>query len=160
MSHRDQIKELALAVNDALSAYIAVHDAIFREAATFKSFLKNLVGRGVPMSKLVEDSEGLVPLWDGIRQKIVAFHRSSYSLLSEDERSYFDILSRYVDAVCDTVMALVDRQRLLSQGSMGGPGNPMTLEALQQKQKAYEHFIRRYMEVGDELTAAGPIIFR
>ena len=147
-------------MNNALSAYIAVHDAIFREAATFKSFLKNLLGRGVPMSKLLEESEGLVPLWDGIHQKIVAFHRSSYPLLSEDERSYFDILSRYVDAVCDTVRALVDRQRLLSQGGIGGPRSPMTMEALQQKQRSYEHFIRRYIEVGDELTAAGPIIFR
>jgi hypothetical protein len=65
-----------------------------------------------------------------------------------------------VDAVCDTVSALVDRQRLLSQESMGGPRNPMTLEALQQKQRAYEQSIRRYAEIGKELTAAGPIIFR
>ncbi len=116
MSYRDQIKVLALVVNDGLSAYIAVHDAIVREDATFKSFLKNRVGGGVPMSKLLEDSERLVPLWDGIRQKIVAFQRSSYSLLSDDERRYCDLLSQYVDAVCDTVRALVDRQRLLNQG--------------------------------------------
>jgi hypothetical protein len=46
------------------------------------------------MSRLLEESEGLVPLWDAIRQKIVQFHRTSYSLLSEEERGYFDILSR------------------------------------------------------------------
>jgi len=154
------MKELALAVNDALSVYISVHDAIFQEAATVKSFFKNLLGRRVPMSGLLEESEDLVPLWDAIRQKMVDFRRSSYSFLSADEQSYFDILSRYVEAVCDTVRALVDRQRLLSQGSMGGPPNPMTLEPLQQKQRIYEQSILRYMETGQELTAAGPIIFR
>lgn len=160
MSRRDEIKELALAVNDALNAYIAIHDAIFREAATFKSFLKNMLGLGVSMSRLLEESEGLAPLWDVIHQKIVAFRRSSYSLLSEDERSYFDILSRYVEAVCETVTALVDRQRLLNQGSMGGPHNPMTWEALQHKERIYNESVRRYMTIGQELTAAGPIIFR
>ncbi len=160
MSHREQIKALALAVNDALGAYIGVHDAIFRDAGTFKSFLKNLVGSGVPMSSLLQQAEALLPIWDGLQHRLVAFHRSSYTLLSPDERRYFDLLSRYADALRDTVRALVDRQRLLSQGSMGGSGNPMTREALQQKQRVYEESIRRYMDIGQQLTAAGPIIFR
>lgn len=160
MTHRGQIKALALAVNDTLGAYIGVHDAIFRDAARFKSFLKNLVGRGVPMSSLLQQAEALVPVWDGLQHRLVEFHRPSYSLLSPDERRYFDLLSRYVDAVRDTVSALVDRQRLLSQGSMGGSGNPMTWEALQQKQRVYEESIRRYTGIGEQLTAAGPIIFR
>jgi hypothetical protein len=57
-----ELKELALAVNAALTVYIAIHDAIFREAATFKSVLKNIPGRGVPISKLLEESERLLPL--------------------------------------------------------------------------------------------------
>jgi len=62
ISHRDQIKALALDVNDALSSYTGVHDAIFRDAGTFRSFLKTLIGRGVPMSSLLQQAEGLVPV--------------------------------------------------------------------------------------------------
>jgi hypothetical protein len=126
MNHRDEIKDLAQTVNDGLTVYIAIHNAIFREAATFKSFLKNLFGWGVPMSKLHAESEELLPLWDTIHQKMEVFRQSAYSSLSKDEKHYFDILSRYVDAIRKTVTALIDRQRLMNEGSKGGPRNPMT----------------------------------
>ncbi len=37
--YRDQIKNLAFTVNEGLTVYITIHDRIFKEAATFKSFL-------------------------------------------------------------------------------------------------------------------------
>jgi hypothetical protein len=157
--HRDEIKEFALAVNDALTVYIAIHDAIFREAVTFKSLLKSILGRGVPMSKLLEESEQLLPLWDAIHQRIEEFRQSAYSSLSKDEKRYFDILSRYAEAVRQTVSALVDRQRLLNQGSVGGPSNPMTWELLQQKERIYKELVGQYMAIGQELNAASAIIF-
>ncbi len=159
MSHKDQIKNLAMTVDGGLTVYIAVHNTIFQDAATFKSFLKNLLGRGVPMSKLLEDSEKLLPLWDAIQQKIEAFRQSTHSSLSEDEAYYFDILTRYAAAVQETVIALVDRQRLLNEGSVGGLQNPMTWESCQQKEKAYQMAVQEYMTIGEELNAAAPIIF-
>ena len=95
MSRRAEIKELALAASDALTIYIFIHNAIFREAATFKSLLKNLVGRGVPMSKLLEDAERLPQLWDVIHERILDFRRSLDSSLPEEER-------RYVESFHDT----------------------------------------------------------
>jgi hypothetical protein len=159
MSRRDQIKELAMIVGNGLEVYVAIHDSIFREANTFKSFLKNLVGRGVPMSKLLEDSECLIPLWDAIHQKMETFRRSTYSSLSDDEACYFDVLLRYVAAVRRTTAALIDRQQLLNQGSKGRPNNPMTWKAFQQKEKIYESAIQEYMTIGEELNALAPIIF-
>ena len=159
MNYRDQIKDLVLTVNGGLTIYIAIHNAIFRESASFKSFLKNLFGRGVPMSKLLADSEKLLPLWEEIRQKMEDFRRSAYSSLSEDERYYFDVLSRYVDAVRKTVATLVDRQRLMNEGSKGGPNNPMTWEACQQKETIYQMAVHEYTTIGEELNAAAPIIF-
>jgi hypothetical protein len=47
-NYRDQIKNLAFMVNDGLSAYITVHDKIFKEAATFKGLMKNIFGCIVP----------------------------------------------------------------------------------------------------------------
>ena len=156
MDHRDEIKDLAMTVNDGLTVYIAIHNAIFRDAATFKSFMKNLFGWGVPMSKLLEDSEGLLPLWETIHQKMEVFRQSAYSSLSKDEKHYFDILSRYVAAVRKTVAALVDRQRLMNQRSKGGT---MTWEAFQQKEMAYQMAVQEYTAIGQELNAATPIIF-
>ena len=159
MNNRDQIKDLAMTVNSGLTVYIAIHNAIFRDGATFKSFVKNLFGQGVPMSKLLQDSEGLLPLWDAIHQKIEAFRQSAYLSLSKDERCYFDILSRYVVALRKTVAALVDRQRLMNEGTQGGPNNSMSWEAYQQKEKIYQTAVEEYMAIGQELNAAAPIVF-
>jgi len=156
MNYRDQIKDLATTVNGGLTVYIAIHNAIFRDAATFKSFLKNLFGQGVPMSKLLEDSEGLLPLWDTIHQKTEVFRQEAYWSLSKDERYYFDILSRHVAAVRKTVAALVDRQRLMNEKSKG---NPVTWEAFQQKEMAYQMAVKEYMSIDQELNDAAPIIF-
>ena len=65
-NYRDQIKNLAFMVNDGLTAYITVHDKIFKEAATFKSLLKNIFGRAGPMSQLLQDAEKLISMRDNI----------------------------------------------------------------------------------------------
>jgi hypothetical protein len=159
MNNRDQIKDLAMTVNSGLTVYIAIHNAIFRDAATLKSFVKNLFGRGVPMSKLLEDSEGLLPLWDAIHQKMEAFRQSAYSSLSKDERYYFDILARYVVALRRTVAALVDRQRLLNEGTKGGSNNSMSWEAYQEKENIYQMTVKEYRAIGHELNEAAPVVF-
>lgn len=159
MNQRDEIREIASAVNDGLTVYIATHDAIFREGSTLKSLLKNIFGRAVPMSTLLEESERLLPLWHAIHKRIEDFRRSAYSSLSQEEKRYFDILSRYVEAVRETVAVLVDRQRLLNQGSISGPSNPLTREALQQKERIYRESVRQYMAIGEELNSASPVIF-
>jgi len=156
MNHRDEIKDLAMTVDVGLRVYIAIHNAIFQDAASFKSFLKNLFGRGVPMSKLLEDSEGLLPLWDTIHQKMEVFRQSACLSLSKDEEHHFDILSRYVDAVRKTVTALVDRQRLMNEGANGGS---VSWEAFQEKERCYKIAIQEYMAIGQELNDAAPIIF-
>ena len=159
MSKRDEIQRLAHAVNDGLSTYILVHDEIFREASTFKSVVKNLLGRAVPMSKLLEESEQLIPIWAAIQERLEAFRRVSYSSLTPEERAYFDLLSRYAAALTQTVHALVDRQRLLNEGSRGGRKNPMTWELFQEKERRYESAIAEYKVIGGKLNAAAPIIF-
>jgi hypothetical protein len=154
-THRHEIRELATAVGSGLSAYIAVHDQIFQDASTFKSVVKNIFGRGVPMSKLLQDAEALLPLWTSIRTRMQSFRQRSYAALSTDERHYFDLLSRYVDALIATVTTLADRQRLLSEGSKGGTKDPMTWQAFQEKERAYQISVQQYMAVGRELNDAG-----
>lgn len=89
------------------------------------------------MSTLLEEAEALVPLWDGINERIEAFESSEYRSLSVDERDFFDILSRCVKALRKTVAALVDRQQLMNEGAKGGRENPMSWSAYQQKEALY-----------------------
>ncbi len=69
-TNRDQIRELARSVGHGLNAYIQIHGAIFRDASSLKSVLKNLFGHGVPMSRFLADAEGLMPLWNTMRNRL------------------------------------------------------------------------------------------
>jgi hypothetical protein len=157
--YREQIKNLALIVNDGLTAYITVHDKIFKEAATIKSFLKNIFGHAVPMSQLLEEAERLIHLWNGIIEKIALFGNEAYSSMDEDERCYFDILNRYVQALKETIAALVERQKLLNRRSKGGKDNPVNWSVYQEAEKRYQTAIQKYMAIGQELNNASHLVF-
>jgi hypothetical protein len=146
MNTKVEIKQLAMVVDDALTAYISVHDKIFNEGATLKSLFKNLIGRGTPMSALLEDAEKLLPTWEVISQRIESFTASHYSSLLQDERDYLMILSRLVVALQKTVATLVERQRLTNQGSKGGANNLMSWDSLKQREEAYRGAIREYTQ--------------
>ena len=156
---RDQIKNLAFTVNDGLTAYIKIHDKIFKEAATFRSFLKNIFGRAVPMSQLLHDAETLIPIWSGINEKIASFGRDAYSSMNEDERYYLEILNRYAQAVNEVVVALVERQKLLNDRSKGGHNNPANWNVYQDAERTYQSAIHKYMAIGQELNNASHLIF-
>jgi hypothetical protein len=157
--YRVQIKNLAFTVNDGLTAYITIHDRIFKEAATFKSFFKNIFGRAVPMSQLLQDAERLIPIWNDITEKIASFGSEAYSSMDEDERCYFDILNRYAQAVNETVVALVERQKLLNDRSKGGQNNPVNWSVYQEAEKTYQSAIQKYMAIGQELNNASHLVF-
>lgn len=158
-NYRDQIKNLSFMVNDGLTAYIAVHDKIFKEAATLKSFLKNIFGLAVPISQLLQDAETLIPIWNGITEKIESFRRDAYPSINEDERFYFEILNRYAEAVNETVSALVDRQRLLNERSKGGRNNPVNWNVYQDAERKYQSLVQKYLAIGQELNNASHMVF-
>jgi len=109
MNEKEKIKVLAISVNEFLSDYIQIHNEINKEAESFISVIKNLFGRGVPMSKLLDSAKSLIPICDSLRNKIDFFKSTSYSNLSNDEKYYFDILSDYFNALERTVSYLIER---------------------------------------------------
>lgn len=112
----------------------------------------------VPMSQLLRDAETLIPLWNGITEKIASFGRDANSSFDEDERYYFEVLSRYAQAVNETVVALVERQRLLNERSKGGHDNPVNWNVYQDAERRYKSAIQKYMTIGQELNNAGRLI--
>ena len=159
MDHRQQIQDLAHTVGRGLTAYIDVHDRIFKEASTLTSVVVNIFGRGVPMSQLLHEAERLQPLWGHIRRQLDEFWTASASLLTSHERGYLQLLVSYTDAMSKTVDTLVDRQRLLNEGSKTLKGKPMTWEAFQEKSRAYHTAVEAYKAIGNDLNDAAHLVF-
>lgn len=160
MNHRDTVRELALTVNEGLEAYIAVHNHIFKEAASFGSVLKNLFGKPVPMLQLLEESEALLPFWDLIDTEIQRFRRSiAYQTLSLNERRYFDTLALYALAVRQTVVALIERQQALNERSKNPTNSGITWQVYREKERRYDEAIAAYRALGQKLNDAAPAIF-
>jgi hypothetical protein len=127
---------------------------------TFKTLLKNLLGRGVPMASLLQESEQLVPLWTAILTDLSTFRNNRYSLLDRNERTYFDLLWTYAHSVRKTVDALVERQRLLNEGSKGGAARkPMTWEGFQEKERVYKAAVEEYRAIGRQLNDSASLVF-
>ena len=159
METKPKLRDLAMQVSAGLTIYIAVHNRIYREGAGFASVIKNLFGRATPMSKLLEDAQELVPVWDLIHTRVENFRVDYGSYLPEKEDEYLHILVRYVGSVRKTIGALVDRQTLLFEGSKGGANNAMTWQACKDKEAAYQSAVAGYKAVGQELNAASLAIF-
>lgn len=157
MNYKKQLKELSFIVNDELSNYIKVHDKIHYESETFKSTLKNLFGFGIPMVELLKEAETLVPAWESINERINEFKVSEYNNLSDGEKYFFDLLSSFVIALIKTVSCLVEKQKLLAEGSE--KFGSLTWKDHQEKRRAYQDSIDDYMLVGLKLNDAKYIIF-
>ena len=99
MDHREQLQDLAHTIGRGLTAYIDVHNRTFEEASTLKSVVRNIFGRGTPMSQLLREAERLQPLWGSIRQQLEEFRRASSASLTTHERHYLHLLASYADAV-------------------------------------------------------------
>ena len=100
-----------------------------------------------------------MPLWNCISEELQDFKSSDYLLLSQEERDFFDVLSRYVEALQKTVTALVDRQRLMNEGARGGRNNPMTWTAYQEKEALYQQAVNEYMTIGEKLNEVRYVVF-
>ena len=157
MGRNKQLQELALLISNELSNYIKVHDLIHSESETFKSTLKNILGFGTPMAKLLQEAEALIPVWDSIEVKLNDFKTQEYSMLSEDQKYYFDLLSRFVTAIKKTVSCLVSKQQLLAEGveKFGS----ITMKEQQKRRAEYENSIEEYLRIGRELNESRKAIF-
>lgn len=104
-----ELQNMASEVGGVLSDYLAVHDRIFREAASLRSVFKNLLGRGTPMSELQADAEALVPRVKGVKARVSAFKAGAATALPPTARAYSALLESYVEALAGAVDALVAR---------------------------------------------------
>jgi hypothetical protein len=148
-TYRNQLERLAFAVHEAVLAYAAVHQYITQHGATFKSVIKKIVGRGIPLSQLLEAAEALIPIWEDVSERASNFGHEAYHLMDDDEQRYFNILTRYIAAINEAVSALVARQRILVN-------HPVHWTVFQAAETTYDAAARRHVAMEQELNDARP----
>lgn len=144
---RDQLKVLGAMVHQGIQAYANIHRYIEKQGATAKSALKNLFGRGVPMSQLLEAAETLEPIWAEIQSSLIEFENQDRLLLDRDEQRYFDLLKEYVKRVELAIDALIERQRLLAHP-------PVKWDSHQSASQKYSAAMNAFMAVEEQMNQA------
>jgi hypothetical protein len=107
------VLQCAFAADDALKAYIKIHDRIGEEQATIASLFRNLGGRGMPFEQLLAEAEKANGIWKDFSQFAKQTHSAHRAAISEEEGQFLDALLDYADAVLSTTAILVELQRLL-----------------------------------------------
>ena len=101
MTDKEQIVGLSWYVNDLLSQYVAIHDDVFktsiRHAIPIPGIFK-AIDFGAHLAKV----ENIIPELENCDNKIKSFAEN----VSEQEREYLDLLSKYVGALIETVSRL------------------------------------------------------
>ncbi len=151
---RDQLRAAARAVHTGLLAYIEVHDRIMKNQGTFKSVVKNLIGRGTPMDVLLAEAVSLRPTWLDINSQLSQLRSSVGPSMDDDERAYCELLSGYAVALGRTVDLLIERQQMLLARSGGGGGKAVTWDQYQAAEARYAAAVAHYMEIGGRLNRA------
>ena len=158
MNNKRILRELSVMVNNGLTTYITVHNKIHKEAETFWSSIKNLLGFGIPLVDLLNLAESLLPLWNVILRELNAFKLSSYSDLSGDEKKYFDTLLQFTEALQRTAQCLVDRQKNMVDGS--NEAGSMSWKSHQEKRTDYKNSIEDYLLIGLELNKLSALVLK
>lgn len=157
MNYLNQLRELALPVNQELSNYIKVHDWIHSESKTFKSILKNLFGFGIPAQRFLKEAENLVPVWKSLTERIFEYKLNQYDKLSGEEKVFFNLLSSFVVALNKTVSCMVARQKLLAE--VAEKVFSHTWKEHQKISAAYEDSVNEYLLIGKKLNEVKHIVF-
>lgn len=145
--YRDQLGALGYSVSQGIQAYAGVHKYIEQEGASAKGAFKNLFGKGVSMSQLLEAAESLVPIWAEIQSNVLSFESQTLMLLDNDEQRYLNLLNEYVKKVRLAIDALVNRQRLLAQP-------PVEWSSHQAASQKYQAAMAAFMEAEERMNQA------
>lgn len=154
MNNSFELQDLAVKVNTGLRNYIAVHNLIFKESATFKSLIKNIFGKGISNEELLNYSENLLPEWNQIFEVLERYKVEKYINLNKTEADFFNTLYSYSEALKQTIELLIKRQIFLYQKSINNYKDVTSYGNYDELHREYQFSISKYMEKGQELNVA------
>jgi hypothetical protein len=155
----EKLRITALLVASKLREYVALHDRIYRQSATFSSVLKNLFGVRVPFEQFASESAQMAASWRSALQRIQGVRDDVYDDLTAEEQRYFNCLQAYAAAVANTVEILSENQAAMYQASLGAKRSTLSQEDVLRQQQRYEAAISRYCQLGDQLNQLNYIVF-
>lgn len=146
MKNRELLKNLALAVNDLLSAYVAVHDRRLKEAASFLSLFRKVNFKGIYLSVQI-----LLGEFNEKKNQLGKFKKDFYPKFSDKEREFFDCLEDYFNALHGAVKLLGVVAHLQLKKSENQQG--LSFMDNQKYEKGYQEAIENYLAIGKRLNA-------
>ena len=144
------VLECGFAADDALKAYLAIHNRIFAQQATVISLLKNLFGAGVSFEELLEESKAANRLWVDFTFQAERTRTAYRGMVSEEEARFLDVLVEYSIAVRAATASLVERQDLLLKRKHSP--KEVSWQAYTAAQDQYKAAVNRYSEQGSTLN--------
>ncbi len=149
------VLECGFTADDALKAYIAIHDRIFAKQATVTSMLQNLAGVGIPFEELLSEAKKANRLWIDFAAFAVRPRLTCRASVSEEEARFLDSLVEYSAAVLATTDVLVERQELLVKRKHSP--KEVSWHAYTDVQDRYDAAVALYTGLGRSLN---PLIHR
>ena len=140
--------ECMFLANDALTRYVAVHDAIRDQQSTVMSMMRSLFGGGPDFAKLYSDAKAVDELWSAVEKHVGERPTAFGTGFSPSERDFFNALVPYVRAMKHTTTLLLQRQKLLVDKSQG---RQISMAEYQRIERQYADSVQTYVRLGASL---------
>lgn len=101
MGNKEQIKEVSWQVNDLLSQYVAIHDEVFKTSIRHAIPIPGIF-KAIDFGAHLKKIENIIPELENCDSKVKLLTEN----VSDQERGYLDMLSKYVNALIETVSYL------------------------------------------------------
>lgn len=153
MNNSYELIDLAKMVNLGLTNYIKVSNLIFKESATFRSLIKNILGKRVSCEQLLIYSENLLPEWNNIFEVLEEYKTEKYLNLSKTEIEFFNTLYSYSESLKETINLLIKRQIFLYQKSINNYIDITSYGNYEELHHEYLLSITKYRKIGEKLNS-------
>ncbi len=145
------LRNEAVNLNHLLSEYVEIHNRIFYESATFKSFFKR-----VDFEELYQLTLELNNNFESYKKKLIEVRDILESSAPKDHKKYFNQFVTYFTKLLFTVQCLKERQYLLYRKS---EGEKINLKEYQEKERLYKESTIEYIAEGEKLNKSKYLIY-
>jgi uncharacterized protein Yka (UPF0111/DUF47 family) len=142
MITNDALKNLALDINDSLSAYIVIHDTLNKKSNSIFSIFKK-----IDFEKLTSQSESILVRLKSTSEEITLAEKNA----NVTQKEFVECLSDYTNALIETnnlFHTMLDYLRVAATA-----GGDRSFGKHMQNNKAYQESIKNYMQYGDKLNS-------
>ncbi len=151
MDFEEILRQQALEIHDLLSAYINLHDVLFKKSGTFVSLFKK-----INFHDLFLKTDGLLSDFNEKKSDLDNLKAIFEGDIQDEYREYFFQMNSFFNSLYDTVVILRNRQYHLLRKSRG---EKLSFDEYMKIEKEYKHAIELYMKEGQKLNDINYLVF-